>query len=206
MDNHTHPNDVVSALLNHRSTPAGLLDEPAPDAENLATILQCGLSAPDHANVQPWKFITIEAEAREKFGDVLVQAKTKDDPNFTDEQAEALRKKPLRAPMIIAVAASITPNPPKTPRVEQVLTAGVSAQQMQIAARALGFGSIWLTGPMARNTLVKTALGLKEDDELVGFLYIGTPTKSVPERKRPTPQEFTSVWNGPERSEENSKR
>jgi len=197
MENYSHSNEVVAALLNHRSTPAGLLEEPAPDAENLATIVQCGLSAPDHAGLKPWKFITIEGDARMRLGEVFVQAKKLEDPDLSDEKAEALSKKPLRAPLIVTVAASITPDHPKTPRVEQVLTAGLSAQHMQLAARALGFGSIWLTGPMARNPLVKTTLGLKAEDEIVGFLYVGTPTKPSPERKRSTPAEYTSAWYGP---------
>ena len=196
MENYSHPNTVVNALLNHRSTPAGLLDEPAPSGENLATILQCGLSAPDHAALKPWRFITIKESARERLGDVFVQAKTLEDPEISNEKTDALRKKPLRAPLIIAVAAAVTPDFPKAPRVEQVLSAGVAAQHMQIAARALGFGSVWLTGPMARNAYVKTELGLDTDDELVGFLYLGTPSKSAPERVRATASEHTSIWNG----------
>lgn len=196
MENYSHPNEVVDALLNHRSTPAGLLESPAPSAEDLTTILQCGLSAPDHAALKPWRFITIEGDARKRLGEVFVKAKTMDKPDFTEEQAEALRQKPLRAPLIIAVAAAITPDIPKAPRVEQILSAGVAAQQMQIAARALGFGSIWLTGPMARNAYVNTELGLQADDELVGYLYLGTPSKAAPERKRATPNEYTHVWTG----------
>jgi len=142
MENFTHPNAVVSALLNHRSTPAGLLDEPAPTGDDLKTILQCGLSAPDHAAVQPWKFITIEGEARHRLGEVFVQAKRLDDPNFPEKNAELLRAKPLRAPLIVAVAAHISEGHPKAPRVEQVLSAGVAAQHMQIAMR-------WLNRPWA---------------------------------------------------------
>ena len=94
------------------------------------------------------------------------------------------------------MAAKITPDHPKTPRVEQVLSAGVAAQQMQIAARALGYGSVWLTGPMARNVFVKNALGLDAIDELVGFLYLGTPSQPAPSRERTSPSEHTSVWAG----------
>jgi len=196
MENFTHPNAVVNALLNHRSTPAGLLEEPAPAGKDLETILQCGLSAPDHAAVQPFKFITIEGDARNRLGDLFVQAKLQDDPDFPAEKVEIIRAKPLRAPLIIGVAANITEGHPKAPRVEQVLTAGVAAQQMQIAARALGFGSVWLTGSMVRNPLLKGALGLKDADELVGFLYFGTPSKEAPERQRGKPSEFTSHWTG----------
>jgi len=196
MENYSHPNEVVDALLNHRSTPHRMLGEPAPKAENLDTILQCGLSAPDHAGLKPWKFITIEGDARNRLGDVFAEAKIQDDPNFSQEKADVLRQKPLRAPLIIAVVAAVTPNHIKTPRIEQVISAGVAAQQMQLGARALGFGSVWLTGSIARNAYVKTALGLQTEDELVGFLYLGTPSQPAPVRKRASASEHTSVWNG----------
>lgn len=196
MENFTHPNAVVNALLNHRSTPAGLLDEPAPAGDDLNTILQCGLSAPDHAAVHPCKFITIKGDARNQLGDIFVQAKRQDEPDFPEDKAQKLRAKPLRAPLVIAVAANITEDHPKAPRIEQVLTAGVAAQHMQIAARAMGFGSVWLTGPMARHPLIKSTLGLQEADEIVGFLYLGTPSKAAPERSRATPQEHTVAWTG----------
>ena len=187
---------MVNALLNHRSTPAGLLEEPAPAGDDLNTILQCGLSAPDHAAVQPWRFITIEGEARHRLGEVFVQAKQQDEPDFPDDKAKLLRAKPLRAPLIVAVVADVTEGHVKAPRVEQVLSAGVAAQHMQIAARALGFGSVWLTGPMARHDVVKKALGLADADELVGFLYFGTPAKDPPARPRSAPKEFSASWTG----------
>lgn len=196
MENFTHSNAVVNALLNHQSTPAGLLEEPAPAGDELNTILQCGLSAPDHAAVHPWKFITIEGEARQQLGEVFVQARRQDEPDFSEEKAATLRLKPLRAPLIVAVVADVTEEHPKAPRIEQVLSAGVAAQHMQIAARAMGFGSVWLTGPMARHPFIKQTLGLAKKDELVGFLYFGTPSKGAPERKRGAPADVTTQWAG----------
>jgi len=183
----THENPMVSALLEHRSTPAPLLIDPAPDADALDTMLRCALSAPDHAAMRPWQFITIEGDARLRLGDVFVAAKQSD---------EALRRKPLRAPLIVAVAAKIIPEHPKTPPVEQILSTGIAAQHIQIAARALGFGSVWLTGPMARHPHVKQALGLASGDEIVGFLYIGSLKKPAPEKSRPELDAHRAVWSG----------
>jgi len=192
---HNHPNAVVNALLRHRSTPAGLLDAPAPHSEELQIILQCGLTAPDHARLTPWRFITIEGDARNRLGDAFVAAKQQDEPDFPAAKAAALRQKPLRAPLIIGVAATVIEHP-KTPREEQLLSAGVAAQHMQLAATALGFGSVWLTGPMARHPHVKNTLGLAPEDELVGFLYMGTATKPAPSKERPELSAHHRPWTG----------
>jgi len=195
LDNQNHTNPVVNALLQHRSTPAGFLAEPAPQGAALQTILQCGLSAPDHASLTPWRFITIEGEARQRLGDAFVVAKRQEEPDFSDAKADGLRQKPLRAPLIIAVAARVAEHP-KTPRIEQLLSAGVAAQHMQLAASALGFGSVWLTGPMARHPHIKQSLELAPEDELVGFLYMGTAKKPAPPKDRPAVSEHHQVWQG----------
>jgi len=36
---------------------------------------------------------------------------------------------------------------------------------------------MWRTGELAYNEQVKQGLGISEQDEIVGFLYIGTPCK-----------------------------
>ena len=67
---------------------------------------------------------------------------------------------------------------------------------MQLASIALGFGSVWLTGPNARNPKVKTALNIESKDELVGFLYIGTPSISKPSPGRPAVEDHLEYWTG----------
>ena len=37
-------------------------------------------------------------------------------------------------------------------------------------------GSIWLTGANAYDDYVKSALGVAGDEQIVGFIYLGTPT------------------------------
>ena len=176
--------DMLKQLHDRVSTPANLLAEPAPDDAQIEQIVQAGLTAPDHAKLRPWKFIVIRGEARDALGDLFVEATSRREPDMPDEKLQKQRSKPLRSPLIIAVVATIVQDHPKTPEVEQVLSAGAAMQLMQLAATAMGFGSIWLTGPNARDPFVKSALGIANQDELVGFLYLGTATiqKDIPER------------------------
>ena len=46
---------------------------------------------------------------------------------------------------------------------------------MQMAAQAQGFNGIWRTGWFAYDSHIKQKLELEEKDEIVGFLYLGTP-------------------------------
>ncbi|MNC43238.1 putative NAD(P)H nitroreductase YdjA [compost metagenome] len=58
---------------------------------------------------------------------------------------------------------------------------------MQMAAVAQGYNGIWRTGIWTESEAVRDALKCREQDEVVGFLYLGTPqlkastTVSVPD-------------------------
>ena len=60
-----------------------------------------------------------------------------------------------------------------------------AAQNACLAATDLGYGSMWRTGPNAYNPHVKKALGVGEDGDIVGFLYLG----SVEEGRTKPPNE-----------------
>ena len=47
-------------------------------------------------------------------------------------------------------------------RVEQIVAAGAAAQNMLLAAHAMGLGAFWRTGPSAYDAGVKVGLGLVE--------------------------------------------
>ncbi|MEE9336098.1 MAG: nitroreductase family protein [Granulosicoccaceae bacterium] len=187
---------MISQLHDRVSYPARCLAEPAPNEAQLNEILKCAMSAPDHAQMRPWRFIVIEGDARVKLGKVFIKAAQNRDQEISDEKLQSVSEKPLRSPMIITVVAKITQDHPKTPVVEQIISAGVAAQQISLGANALGFGATWLTGANTYDGTVKAALGIDAGDEIVGFIYIGTPTMSKPRRPRPDPADFVTHWNG----------
>ncbi|MBX2836316.1 MAG: nitroreductase [Gammaproteobacteria bacterium] len=189
--------NLLEALQQRRSFPARLLEEPAPTDDQINELLQCAITAPDHGALHPWRFVIIRGNARSKLGEVFAEVLTQDQPNASEEKIRSVRDKPLRSPLIIAVIASIDQHHPKTPPVEQLLSAGVAASQLQLAATAMGFGSIWLTGPNAYHPTVKQQLGVSPDDEIVGFIYIGTATVIPPaKKKQPVLSDHVSEWHG----------
>lgn len=160
---------ALDLLLNRSSQPR--LQEPAPQGEVLENIMQAGLRAPDHAGLTPWKFIVCRGSGLRKLGDIFELAAIANDMSNKDiERAPDL---PLRAPMVI-VAISKFVEHAKVPWVEQVASTSCAIHAMQMAAVAQGFAGVWRTGAYARFDEVKNALNLAEEDEIIGFLYVGT--------------------------------
>ena len=83
---------------------------------------------------------------------------------------------------------------PKVPRIEQWLSAGCAAHGLLQAAEAQGFAGIWRTGDAAFDRSVMDGLGLGADEEIVGFLYLGSrqgPAKPLPEM---SVTDYVSQW------------
>jgi nitroreductase len=184
--------DALAALTT-RISPAAL-DVPGPSADALDTILKAAVAAPDHGRMQPWRFILIDGVAREKFGVLLAEALQRREPAAPVGKLDAERKKALRAPLIVVVAAAVQPGA-KVPEVEQVVAVGAAAQNMLVAAHALGYGGFWRTGANAYDAAMKRALGLAESDVIVGFLYLGT-TKTPGQPRQNDIASVTRRWAG----------
>jgi nitroreductase len=188
--------EAMEALLSRISVPPRLLGDPAPAGADLDEIMAAAMSAPDHGMLQPWRFIIVQGEARAKLGGVFVEALQKRDPAADDEAIEKERNRPMRSPMIIVAYAKISDEKPNVPAIEQVVTTGASALNIITAAHAKGYGGIMLTGSNARDPHVKSALGLDPTDEIVAFVYLGTPIKKVSDKRRPDPKGFVTEWTG----------
>jgi nitroreductase len=180
-------------LLDRQSTPAKALVDPAPDEGQLRLILKVALSAPDHGRLHPYRFISIRGDARHKLSEVFGKATQQRDPDVDPAYLAKQKDKPLRSPLIVVVVASPIESP-KIPQIEQILTAGAAAHNVLLAANALGFGSIWLTGANAYDEYVCAELGLDDSEKIIGFIYIGTPTIDFPPRPIPEVSTHHTSW------------
>ncbi|QIZ76136.1 NAD(P)H nitroreductase [Ferrimonas lipolytica] len=178
--------DAQQLLLNRHSQPR--LTEPGPNPDQLQLILQAALRAPDHAMLKPYEFVVAQEEGLNRLGEIFFEsAQASGDSGESLARARLL---PTRAPMVITVIAKVTEHP-KVPPIEQHLTAGCALLQMQQMALALGLGGVWRSGNFARDNVVRDAFGLQQQDEIVGFLYLGTPVKAT---QPTTAKAITPYW------------
>ena len=182
-------------LLERHSTPARNLAEPAPDDAQLRKIFELAMHAPDHGRLRPYRFITIRGEARHALAEVFASAVRKRDPKVTQAYLKKQKQKPLRSPLIVVVVACLSDNP-KIPEIEQILSAGAAAHAILLASKAMGFGSIWLTGDNAYDASVCEPLGLDSNEKIVGFIYLGTEISAIPHPPKPDLDGKISDWNG----------
>jgi nitroreductase len=135
-------------------------------------VYKSALRAPDHAWLRPSSFIEVSGEGLDKLSKIFF-AFANTIPDIKDEIKEKYKNAPYRAPMIIILVNTYKEHP-KVPSIEQKLSTAAGAQNILLSLNALGYSAIWRTGKLAFNPFVSIGLGLKKDQEILGYLYVGT--------------------------------
>ncbi|MGV9194624.1 nitroreductase family protein [Microbacterium sp. MC2] len=136
-------------------------DQAPTHAELLPLISAAGRVA-DHSSLRPWRLIELRGDDRLRLGAALAKAAGDDEPS----------RKPLRAPLLIAVVASFRKSG-KVPRWEQEAVAAGVAHTLSLLLDEAGWGVIWRTGSHTRAKAVAKAHGLDKNEVLLGWLYVG---------------------------------
>ncbi len=160
--------------------------------ELIEKILSAGVQAPNHYKVRPWRFVVLTGAGREKLGEAMAQSTKAAWPEATEDDLRKDREKPLRAPVVIAVAAD-KPGLTKAKEIENVCATAAAVQNMLLAAHALGLAAMWRTGPSATDPSIKQFFGWEPDQYLIGFVYIGYPLHEATPHERPSFEDRT-VW------------
>lgn len=182
--------DVIDAI--HTRQSIGKVKPGSVSRELIETLLDAAVQAPNHHKVRPWRFVVLQGEARVRLGEIMARSMLEANPEARPEVVEIERKKPLRAPLVIAVGVDL-PLEAKVKLEENICAAAAAVENILLAAVGLGLGAMWRTGPAAENPHIKQFLGLSPDQPLIGFVYVGYPEGEKPPAKRPSFEDRT-VW------------
>ena len=157
-------------------------DKPV-EPEKIAQVLDAARLAPSWKNLQCWRFLVINDQARRK---ALLGAFPEDNPG---PRAIAT------APIIIVVCVDPLESGLENGIEYYIADTAIAFEHLCLAAHALGLGTCWMG--WFDETAVRTALGIPDTFKVVGVTPLGYPDqepKARP-RKEPTDITFYKQWN-----------
>lgn len=176
---HTDPR--LDFLL--KRTSAVRLTTPAPDADQVRTLVAAATAVPDHARLKPYRFVVVEGEARDHFGTALALAAVAANPGAAPF-ADKVKNKAFFAPLLIALVSSPRPGA-SVPVWEQEATAACAGFGLVLAAEALGFGAVWKSAPVHEGKQLAALLQQRDGEKLLGWVNIGTRADTPLSRPKP---------------------
>ncbi len=187
--------ETAAWICSRHSISPKLLAPPGPDEVEIEMMIRAAVSAPDHGRLRPWRFIRIANSGRDALGELFAEAQRRKNPDCTEAELERERDRAARAPVLLAAIARINRGC-DIPEREQLISVGAAIQNILLVAHALGYGTRIVSGAKTRDRDLCSALGLAAAEELVGFVCIGSATRSAKPARRPSPLEHLSSWDG----------
>lgn len=184
---------VVSNTIKTRRTikPGQMNGQKIPNG-HVAALLELADWAPNHGNTQPWNFIVYE-DAKlfaQQHADLYQRSSTPDTFNPTTfANLGSMGNNVSHVVLAVMKRGDL----PKIPPFEELAAASAAVQNILIGATALNIASFWSTGGMSLRPEMKDFLGLTEDDQFLGILYLGYSDEQ-PEGKRKAPIEEKIKW------------
>jgi nitroreductase len=165
---------------------------PIPD-EMIRQILENAIWAPNHGHTEPWHFVVFTGKGLKKLADFQSQLyKSTAGEKFREASYQKLQRNPLLASHVIALCMKRDPKK-KHPEVEEIEAVACAVQNIYLSVIAYGLGGYWTTGGVTYNEKAKPFFGLREEDRVLGFFYVGYVALPSPPGKR-KPLEEKVVW------------
>ena len=168
-------------LARRRSAPAQSLAAPGPSRDEIERILLLGARTPDHGKLFPWRFVVMGPQSR---ADLAAQLLPLADRQPGPDKARKVLMKLTAAPVTLLVISSPVGSQ-TVPVWEQQLSAGAVCMNLEHAANALGYSASWITDWYSYDRDALDLLGVREGEQVAGFIHIGTLAEPPLERPRP---------------------
>ncbi|HEY2376332.1 MAG TPA: nitroreductase family protein [Gemmatimonadaceae bacterium] len=160
--------------------------------EEIETLLDAAILAPNHRLTRPWRFYVLGPESRYAYGLALGERKARKLPDQGAARTlrETIAGEHRDLPCMIAVSVVVNENPET--REEDYAAAMMAIENLALAAVALGLGTHIKTGGVMIDAASRAAVGVGETERIVAIVNVGEPAEQPAPRKREPAAGFTT--------------
>jgi nitroreductase len=185
----------VHALFRYQRAIRAFTDEDVPD-ELVNQVLTAAIHGPSGSNTQPWHFIVIRDQAvKNAIGEVYEEARAT--TYGTTPRSTGGARQPLSAAPVLIVACVNTPASGQA-GFQTGASIYPSVQNLMLAARALGLGTVLTTLHRRRKARIHEILGIPDHIESAAIIPLGWPDREYGPNRRPPLERFVmrDRWSG----------
>lgn len=182
----------IPAIIEQRRSIKKFTDR-AVTREEIETLLEAAILAPNHRLTRPWHFYVLGPESRYAYGLALGERKARktQDPEAARALRETIGREHRALPCMLAVAIAQNENPEI--REEDYAAAMMAIENLALTAVALGLGTHIKTGGVMEDVASRAAVGVGDGQRIVAIVNVGEPAESPAARKR-EPATACTTW------------
>lgn len=158
-------------------------------------LLQLADWAPTHGRTEPWRFVVFSGDGLQNFSKEHADLYKINTPEevFTNAKYQNIIQNGEKASHIIAVymKRQLTQ---KIPLIEEIAATAAAIEHILLGAQEQGIAALWSTGGMTYHDSMKELLGMEENDQMMGLIYLGYTDEAAPAAKRNIPLSEKTIW------------
>ncbi len=174
-------------LFRHQRAVRAWSDQPVPD-EIVRQVIEAAVHAPSGSNSQPWRFLVVRDQAVKDQVSALYEEAMAEQYQGAEPDRAADRQPLSEAPVLIVPCVRV----PANGRAGFQTGASIypACQNLMLAARSLGLGTVLSTLHRLRKQQIPDVLGIPEGYDSAAIIPLGWPNRAYgPNRRRPV-EEF----------------
>ncbi|WP_248930201.1 nitroreductase family protein [Paenibacillus hamazuiensis] len=182
----------LSQLIQERRSVHVFEQRPVP-VDLVKRLLDTAVWVPNHKMTQPWRFILVHGEGRERIAAVSRQAgeRRERDPEKAREAGQRLYDKLMAVPMFVIVVMKENTHPVVWE--EDYASTSCIIHNFSLLAWEQGLGLVWETYQLIHQPEFREALGVRPGEKIVGSLHVGYPAKIPSAQPRIPAEELLTV-------------
>lgn len=135
--------------------------------------------APTHGNTEPWRFIVFGGDSRFVLAKDHIAALLESQPDLPEAKQTKMQLMAEKSSFIIAVVVQLK-TMSKIRDIEEYEAVSCAVQNFHLAAHSLGLAGFWSTGGCTFYPEAQSWLQLDDNQQLMGFFYVGKTDRSLP--------------------------
>ena len=186
------PGSAVLEYLGRRfSVGPKYLVQPAPSDAEILRAACLALRAPDHGGLQPFRFIQVAAQQRDRLGGLF--ARDAAQRGHGADEVERARQRAHNGPALVALVGRVRAGVDDVPADEQWLCIGAALMNFLNAMHLMGYGAKTLSGASIRAAEIQQAF-CGPGEVLLAWIVIGTPTRSMHAKRSDDATHVLTQW------------
>ncbi|WP_298709259.1 nitroreductase [Chitinophaga sp.] len=188
-------NNIQDIILYRRTVKPTAMNGKKIDDETVRELLRLADWAPTHGLTEPWYFVVYSGDKVQQFCTDHAELYKQYTPaaQFILGNYEKLKTQGDLASHVIAVVMKRGANP-KIPEIEEVAATACAVENLWLAATAQNIAVYWGSGGMTYTPAMQDYLGLRDEDKVLGFLYLGYTEEAPRTGRRLKPLEEKVKW------------
>lgn len=164
---------TISTIIKNRRTikPFMMNGGKIPD-EQIKELLELADWAPTHGLTEPWRFTVYIDPTKFCHAHAEMYLTSTPADEFNQGVYDNFFHQGDKVSHVI-IAVMQRGNLPKIPAFEEIAATSAAIQNILLGSTALGVASFWSTGGMILKPAMKAFLNLRDEDEVMGVLYLG---------------------------------